>query len=133
VFLDTAVASVTPAPIAGLDYLAGLDLKSETFTAVGYGVDAVIRGSVVSHHPVFLVDGIRSYRDVSVIPGQDLYPDRFLKITQSLCFGDSGGPLFHQGTVVAINVWTFSARCSGPNFSYRVDSTAARTFLEANL
>ena len=133
VFLKTAVAGVTPAPIADADYLAGLDLTSETFTVVGYGVDAFITGSVVSNRPIVLVDGIRSYRDVTVITEHDLYPDRFLKITQSLCFGDSGGPLFHDGTVVAINVWTFSARCSGPNFSYRVDSTAARTFLEANL
>src|SRR5688500_8916623 len=35
VFLDSAVAGVTPAPIADADYLAGLDLTSETFTVVG--------------------------------------------------------------------------------------------------
>jgi hypothetical protein len=80
-----------------------------------------------------LVDGVRSYRDVTAIPARDAFPDRFLKITQSMCFGDSGGPLFHESTVIGINTWTFSLRCSGPNFAYRVDSTAARTFLEANL
>jgi hypothetical protein len=133
VFLDSAVAGVSPAPIADADYLAGLDLTSETFTVVGYGVDAFITGSLLANHPVVLVDGIRSYRDVSVITEHDAFPDRFLKITQSTCFGDSGGPLFHEGTVVGINTWTFSTRCSGPNFAYRVDSTAARTFLEANL
>jgi hypothetical protein len=41
--------------------------------------------------------------------------------------------LFHEGTVVGINTWTFSLRCSGPNFAYRVDSEAASTFLEENL
>ena len=133
VFLDTAVAGVTPAPIADADYLAGLDLTSETFTVVGYGTDAYITGSAAANHPVVVFDGIRSYRDVTVITEHDLFPDRFLKITQSVCFGDSGGPLFHQGTVVAINTWTFSMRCTGPNLEYRVDSTAARTFLEANL
>jgi len=133
VFLDDAVAGVTPAPVAGADYLAGLDLTSETFTVVGYGTDAFITGSLLSNHPVVLVDGIRSFRDVSVITEHDAFPDRFLKITQSTCFGDSGGPLFHDGTVVAINTWTFSTRCSGPNLSYRVDSEAAATFLEANL
>jgi hypothetical protein len=133
VFLDVPVAGVTPAPIADADYLAGLDLTSETFTVVGYGVDAFITGSLLANHPVVLVDGIRSYRDVSVITEHDLFPDRFLKITQSVCFGDSGGPMFHEGTVVAINTWTFSTRCSAPNLEYRVDSTAARTFLEANL
>ncbi len=96
VFLDNAVTGVTPAPIADADYLAGLELTSETFTVAGYGVDAFITGSLLANHPVVLVDGIRSYRDVSVITEHDLFPDRFLKITQSVCFGDSGGPLFHQ-------------------------------------
>jgi hypothetical protein len=133
VFLDANVAGVTPAPIADADYLAALNLKRETFTVVGYGDDAFITGSVVSNHPIVLNDGIRSFRDVTVITKHDAFPDRFIKITQSTCFGDSGGPLFHEGTVVGINTWTFSLRCSGPNFAYRVDSAAASTFLEANL
>jgi hypothetical protein len=107
------VAGVTPAPIADADYLAGLDLTSETFTVVGYGTDAYITGSAFANHPVVLFDGIRSYRDVSVITEHDAFPDRFLKITAGVCFGDSGGPLFHEDTVVAINTWTFSARCAG--------------------
>ena len=40
---------VTPAPIASADYLAGLDLTSETFTAVGYGTDAYITGSAFAN------------------------------------------------------------------------------------
>jgi hypothetical protein len=133
VFLDTEVAGVTPAPIADADYLAGLDLTSETFTVVGYGTDAYITGSAFADHPVVLFDGIRSYRDVSVITEHDAFPDRFLKITAGVCFGDSGGPLFHDDTVVALNTWTFSARCAGPNLEYRVDSTAAQTFLATYL
>lgn len=133
VFLDNAVAGVTPAPIADADYLAELNLKTETFTVVGYGTDEFITGSTFSPKAIVVVDGVRSYRDVTAIPARDAFPDRFLKITQSTCFGDSGGPLFHEGTIVGINTWTFSLRCSGPNFAYRVDSTAARTFLEANL
>jgi hypothetical protein len=27
----------------------------------------------------------------------------------------SGGPMFHEGTLVALNTWTFSYRCDGPN------------------
>jgi hypothetical protein len=42
-------------------------------------------------------------------------------------------PLFHNGTVVALNTWTFSPRCTGPNLEYRVDSAAARSFLAAHL
>jgi S1-C subfamily serine protease len=133
VFLDSTVAGVTPAPIAGPTYLAGLDLTKATFTAVGYGADGFVTGTVISNHPIVLDDGIRSYRDVTAITEHDAFPDRFLKITQSVCFGDSGGPLFHNGTVVALNTWTFSPRCTGPNLEYRVDSAAARSFLAAHL
>ena len=89
--------------------------------------------SVVSNQPVALDDGTRAYRTVSAITEHDAFPDRFVKITQSLCFGDSGGPLFHGSTVVAINTWTFSTRCEGPNLSYRVDSAPAQSFLDTYL
>jgi hypothetical protein len=133
VFLEDPVLGVTPAPIAGEDYLDGLDLTSETFTVVGYGTDAFITGSAGSPKAITVFDGIRSYREVTIITTHDAFPDRFLKITAGVCFGDSGGPLFHDGTIVAINTWTFSYRCAGPNLAYRVDSEAAREFLEANL
>jgi hypothetical protein len=133
VFLDDPVAGVTPAPIAEPGYLDGLNLKRATFTTVGYGLDGFVTGSLFANHPIVLDDGTRSYRNVSVITEHDAFPDRFLKITQSVCFGDSGGPLFHNGTVVAINTWTFSTRCTGPNLEYRVDSDAAQSFLDANL
>jgi len=133
VFLTKDVANVTPAPVADAGYLDGLDLTSETFTVVGYGTDEFITGSAASPKAITVYDGARSYKDVSVITQQDLFPDRFVKITKSVCFGDSGGPLFHQGTLVALNTWTFSYRCDGPNLEYRVDSAPAQSFLDANL
>ena len=113
IFLREDVAGATPSPIADAGYLDGLDLASETFTVVGYGTDAFITGSAASPEAITVYDGVRSYRDVSVLPAQDAFPDRFVKITRSVCFGDSGGPLFHEGTVVALNAWTFSYRCDG--------------------
>jgi hypothetical protein len=133
VWLTEPVAGVDPSPVADAGYLDTLDLTSETFTVVGYGVDEFITGSLFSPMAVTVVDGIRSYRDVTVITTGDVFPDRFIKITQSTCFGDSGGPLFHEGTVVAINTWTFSTRCDGPNFGYRVDAAAAQEFLDTYL
>ena len=133
VFLSAPVAEITPAPVAGAGYLDGLDLKQTTLTVVGYGTDAFITGSAFAPKAVTVFDGVRSYRDVSAIPAQDAFPDRFVKITAGVCFGDSGGALFHGSTLVALNTWTFSARCSGPNLEYRVDSAPAQAFLKANL
>src|SRR5215212_3479874 len=130
VFLSSPVAGITPAPIADAGYLDTLDLKTATFTVVGYGTDRFITGSAASPKAITIFDGIRSYRQVSSIPAKDAFPDRFLKITAGVCFGDSGGPLFHNGTVVAINTWTFSWRCDGPNLEYRVDSPIAQAFLD---
>ena len=133
VFLATAVAGVEPSPVAGPGYLDTLDLRTETFTVVGYGVDGFVTGGLFANHPVILDDGIRSFRDVGAIPAQDAFPDRFLKVGKSTCFGDSGGPIFHGDVVVGINAWTFSLRCDGPNFGYRTDAPIAQAFLDANL
>ena len=133
VYLTDEVAGVTPAPVADAGYLDGLDLKSETFTVVGYGTDEYVTGSAASPRAVTVYDGARSYRDVSALPAKDAFPDRFVKITKSVCFGDSGGPLFHGDTLVGLNAWTFSYRCDGPNLEYRVDSEPAQSFLDANL
>jgi Trypsin len=124
---------VTPSPIAGPGYLDALDVTSETFTVVGYGTDDFVIGSAFSPNQITIFDGVRSYREVTAITTHDAFPDRFLKITAGVCFGDSGGPLFHEGTIVALNTWTFSARCTGPNLEYRTDSAIAQAFLDANL
>jgi hypothetical protein len=122
-----------PAPVADKGYLDGLDLTAETFTVVGYGTDDFVTGSAASPKAITIFDGVRSYRDVTVITTYDAFPDRFLKITKSVCFGDSGGPMFHGDTVVALNTWTFSHRCEGPNLEYRVDSAVAQAFLDQYL
>jgi hypothetical protein len=133
VWLTKDVKGVTPAPVADAGYLDELDLNTETFTVVGYGTDEFITGSAASPMAIVVVDGIRSYREVTAIPATDAFPDRFIKITAGVCFGDSGGPLFHDGTVVAINTWTFSYRCDGPNLEYRLDAPTAQLFLDTYL
>ena len=79
----------TPAPVADADYWDGLDPTQETFTVVGYGTDEYVTGSAASPRAITVYDGARSYRDVSLITTHDLFPDRFLKITAGVCFGDS--------------------------------------------
>jgi hypothetical protein len=133
IFLAEPVTSVTPSPVADADYWVGFDIGSQDFTVVGYGTDAYITGSAAANHPIVEYDGDRSYRDVSAIPAHDAFPDRYIKVGAGVCFGDSGGPLFHEGTVVGLNAWTFSYRCSGPNLEYRLDSPEAQAFLDQYL
>lgn len=47
------------------------------------------------------------------------------------CFGDSGGPVFVNDTNVVLAVVSYgpSATCHGADYSWRVDTTAARDFL----
>jgi hypothetical protein len=126
------VAGISPAPVAGPAYLDSLNLHEETFTAVGFGINGFAIGSVASPVGSIVEYLYRSYTDVTAL-GNDAYPDRYLKISAANCFGDSGGPLFHGQTVVAITIWTNSARCEGPGLDFRVDSAPAQALLDANL
>jgi len=135
VWLEEPVTGITPAKIVATGGLDGLDLAASTFTVVGYGINGFVSGSYMSwRNPKtqMLVSG-RNYKDVSVVTEHEAFADRYLKITSSIGFGDSGGPLFYQGVEVAINTWTSSMRCVAPSFSYRLDAPLAQGFLTEHL
>jgi secreted trypsin-like serine protease len=46
-----------------------------------------------------------------------------------VCFGDSGGPRFDGQTLVAVTS-SGDAACAGMSTSYRIDTPAARAFLD---
>jgi hypothetical protein len=128
VWLAGPVAGVDPAPIVDAGALDALDLKRETFTVVGYGLTGFVKGTIVSAQPEVSESG-RNYKHVTAVTEHDAFGDRFVKIPASTCFGDSGGPLFHGDTVVAVNTWTSSARCEASSYSYRLDAPRAQWFL----
>jgi hypothetical protein len=133
VYLEEPVEGITPAAVADAGYLDALDLSHETFTVVGYGINDVVKGSVVSAQPVFLFDGLRRYRDVSVVTTQGIHPDRYLMVSEGSCAGDSGGAVFHGDILVAVVTWGMGLRCDGPALNYRLDSEVAQSFLDTYL
>ena len=46
------------------------------------------------------------------------------------CFGDSGGPVFHQGLLVADTSFGASQFCRSAGDYYRLDTDDARMFLD---
>jgi hypothetical protein len=136
-WLDRKARDVPPAPIVSEGGIDLLDLKTQIFTVVGYGLNGFATGSYMSRGsvtPYSLWSG-RNYRDVSVVSEHDLFPDRYLKVSESVCFHDSGGPTFYRDpddgsvVVVAISVWGGSMRCEGPAYEYRLDTASAQGFL----
>ena len=83
-------------------------------------------GVLLANHPVVLVDGIRSYRDVSVITEHDAFPDRFLKITSERVLwrlGRAVVPRGHRRGHQHLDL-QHAVRRAEPGISRRLDGSA---------
>jgi secreted trypsin-like serine protease len=138
VLLDEAPAGITPAqlPTAGLlDQLkAGHQLRDQTFTAVGYGT--VREEKTGGPHGFLESDGVRMYALQSALNLEKAW--LLLSMNPSTgnggtCYGDSGGPHFLGGVesnlIVSITI-TGDAMCRASDKTYRLDTAAARDFLD---
>jgi hypothetical protein len=132
VVLPDTTTPVLPAPIVGLRGLDVPGLKNETFTAVGYGLNDFLVGSVMSSYAggraVATWNG-RNYKEVSVIAEGGVLADRFLTLTNSVSAWDSGGPLFRDDTIVGLHSAVQSGRNASPGFDYRLDTASAQDFI----
>jgi secreted trypsin-like serine protease len=137
VLLAQTPAGITPAqlPTAGLlDQLkAAHELDDRTFTAVGYGT--VREDKTGGPHSLFF-DGVRRYALQHALNLEKAW--LLLSMNPSTgnggtCYGDSGGPHFLGGVesnlVVSITI-TGDAWCRASDKTYRLDTAAAREFLD---
>jgi secreted trypsin-like serine protease len=137
VLFPQPLTGVTPAqlPTAGLlDQLkATHQLNDQTFTAVGYGT--VREDKTGGPHSLFF-DGVRRYALQHALNLEKAW--LLLSMNPSTgnagtCYGDSGGPHFlggvDSGLVVSITI-TGDRWCRASDKTYRVDTPAARAFLD---
>jgi secreted trypsin-like serine protease len=138
IVLDAPVAGVSklsPLPAPGFS-LADLG-KGATFTAVGYGI---------TYEKGIAENGGQKPTEVALLQREFVTTQGLTKLTAdtmiltsnvngtrkeggSTCSGDSGGPLFHGDTIVAVTSWGTSSKClTGKSGYQRLDSAEARAF-----
>jgi hypothetical protein len=135
--LDAPVAGITPAqlPTEGLldDLKASKQLRSRTFTAVGYGT---VRETRKMAWQSILDNNERRFGLQSALALRPFWFQLSMNEARGdagTCFGDSGGPHFLGGVssrlIVSITV-TGDRWCKATDTTYRVDTDSARDFLE---
>jgi hypothetical protein len=137
VVLDTPVTDIEPAQIADLgrlDQIPTSQLRKTLFTAVGYGTEVRKADSGPQKPTPMSYPLIRRYVDM---PGQKVTP-QILQTngnekdpfgTGGTCFGDSGGPVFLDGEIVAVTSYGYTSNCRYLGGYQRVDIAVAQQWL----
>jgi hypothetical protein len=134
VVLDAAATTkwpdITPAPllpVGALDANQG-ELKNETFTLVGYGVDIGEKKSqIVIPERRSTTSYLKNVQD-EVVAFQTSESDS--KAGGGACFGYSGGPAFLGQYVVGDASYVNSLQCNATGAYQRVDTPYSRAFLD---
>ncbi|HET7367956.1 MAG TPA: trypsin-like serine protease [Gaiella sp.] len=139
VVLDQPYTAAAPATLPPENYLDGLangngGLGEQTFTLVGYGV-FYEKPSDGPQKPTAVNDRTRRF---TTAVGQNV-SSQVLKLAENAtdpragggsCFGDSGGPVFHNGLLVGDTSYGSSPFCRSYGAYYRLDTPDARSFLD---
>jgi hypothetical protein len=140
VVLDQPV-TIAPAQLADLNTLDGIgqnNLRKTLFTAVGYGTEVRKPDSGPQKPTPMTYPLIRRYVDM---PGQKLTPqilqtngnEHDVFGTGGTCFGDSGGPVFYQGKIVAVTSYGYTDNCRYLGGYQRVDVAVTQNWVRSFL
>jgi hypothetical protein len=141
IVLDEPVTGITPATLAPTGYLdqfAQPRLSSTLFTAVGYGTEVRKPDSGPQKPQPMTYPLIRRY---AVMPGQKL-TEQILQTngnpndnrgTGGTCFGDSGGPVFLNGYLVAVTSYSYTGNCRYLGGYQRVDIPGVQSWVGSYL
>jgi trypsin len=126
---STKWPAITPAPLPPVGYLDRNQgqLKNETFTLVGDGVDiGDKKAQIVVQERRFTTSFLKNVQDEVVvfqINGNDA------KAGGGSCFGDSGGAVFLNGYVLGDASYVNSLTCNATGSYQRDDTPYSRAFL----
>ena len=138
VVLDQPVTNIAPATIAPENYLdafAQPQLNKTIFELVGYGTEVRKPVSGPQKPQPMSYPLIRRY---TTSPGQKLTP-QILQLNGNpndtrggggTCFGDSGGPVFLNGYLVAVTSYGYTANCRYLDGYQRVDIPVVQDWLD---
>jgi Trypsin len=141
VVLDQPVTTIAPATLANLNTLDGIgqnNLRKTLFTAVGYGTEVRKPDEGPQKPTPMSYPLIRRYVDM---PGQKLTPqilqtngnEHDVFGTGGTCFGDSGGPVFYQGNIVAVTSYGYTDNCRYLGGYQRVDVAVTQDWVRSFL
>jgi len=141
VVLDQPVTGIAPAqlaPVTTLDAIGQNNLRKTLFTAVGYGTEVRKPDSGPQKPTPMSYPLIRRYVDM---PGQKLTPqilqtngnEHDVFGTGGTCFGDSGGPVFYQGSIVAVTSYGYTDNCRYLGGYQRVDIAVTQDWVRSFL
>lgn len=137
IVLDHPVTGIAPAGLASLNYLDGFAqpvLNKTLFTAVGYGTEVRKPETGPQKPQPMSYPLIRRYVEM---PGQKLTPqilqtngnEKDNRGTGGTCFGDSGGPVFLNGSIVAVTSYGYTENCRYLGGYQRVDISVVTSWL----
>jgi hypothetical protein len=126
---STKWPGITPAPLPPVGYLDRNQgqLKNETFTLVGYGVDIGDKKTqIVVQERRFTTSYLKNVQDEVVVFQIN---DNDSKAGGGSCFGDSGGAVFLNGYVLGDASYVNSLTCNTTGSYQRDDTPYSRAFL----
>jgi hypothetical protein len=122
---------ITPAPLPPVGYLDRNQgqLKNETFTLVGYGVDIGDKKSLIEVQERRSTTSYLKNVQSEVVVFQ--INDNDSKAGGGSCFGDSGGAVFLEGFVLGDASYVNSLTCNATGSYQRDDTPYSQAFLDS--